>query len=142
MLAGNSRAIEVVTGLGPSIAQFAIENLGATGAVAAAAGCNAVMVSDAALLASGATRELKRGPAGLLVIETVLAVIASALSIRLLVNRRALEVAMGEGRSTPEVVRRVVIAALFAIRTGRYSIYHRPDRGRRVSNGSAIAAGR
>jgi hypothetical protein len=129
-----NRAVLGVSGLAATLSEFAITRLGRGGAIASATTCNAVFVRDAVLLASGATRELKRGPAGLLVLETAVAAIASALSIRLLFNDRALAVARGDGSSTPEVVRRVAITTLFAIHTGRYSIYLRPGHGLRATD--------
>jgi hypothetical protein len=121
-----------LSGLGGTISQFAITRLGRPGAIGSAAACNALLLRDAALLASGTIEELKRGPAGLLIVETGVAAVASVLSIRLLFNNRALGLAQGDGSSTPEVVRRVAVTALFALHTGRYSIYLRPGHGHRA----------
>jgi hypothetical protein len=136
------RALLALSGFGGTISQFAITRLGRPGAVASAAACNALLVRDVALLTSGRTRELKRGPAGLLVAETAVAALASILSVRLLFNDRALGLAQDEGSSTPEVVRRVAVTALFALHTGRYSIYLRPGRGRRAPDVDQTVAGR
>jgi hypothetical protein len=124
------RALLALSGFGGTISQFAIARLGRPGAIGSAAACNALLLRDAVLLVSGTTEELKRGPAGLLILETGVAV-ASVLSIRLLFNDRAMGLAQGEGASTPEVVRRVAVTALFALHTGRYSIYLRPGHGHR-----------
>jgi hypothetical protein len=131
-----NRAVLGLSGLAATISEFAISRLGRPGAMASAAACNAVLLRDAALLGSGATHELKRGPAGLLVLETAVAAVAAVLSIRLLFDDRALQVAQGDGSSTPEVVRRVAITTLFAIHTGRYSISLRPGHGRRAPDSS------
>jgi hypothetical protein len=134
-----NRALLGLSGLGATITEFAVGRFGRPGAMASAAACNAVLVRDTALIASGTLRDLKRGPAGLLVLETGVAALASVLSIRLLFNDRALEVARGDGSSTPEVVRRVAITTLFAIHSGRYSIFLRPGHGLRSQDGADVA---
>jgi hypothetical protein len=116
-----------------------MKHFGRAGAVATAAACNGLLVRDVVLLVSGATRRLKRGPARLLMLETGLAAVASALSIRVVFNRRALALAMEQAASTPEVVRRIAIAALFEVHTGRYSIYLRPGHGWRPQAGASGA---
>jgi hypothetical protein len=129
-----NRALLALSGFGGAMSDFAISRLGRPGAIANAAACNALLVRDAALLAPGTTGELKRGPAGLLIVETAVAALASVLSIRLLFKDRALELAQGEGSSTPEVVRRAAVTALFAVHTGGYAIYLRPGHGLRAPN--------
>jgi hypothetical protein len=96
-------------------------------------------VRDVFLLASGTTHELKRGPAGLLDFEVVIGAVALGLTIRLVLDQKALEVAMGDGRSTPDIVRRLATATVYGIHTARYTIYLRPDQGRRAPTAEPVA---
>jgi hypothetical protein len=136
-----SRVLLTLSALGSAISQQAIKRFGRPGAIGTAAVVNAVLVRDATLLATGATRQLKRGPACLLVVETALAGLASVFSIRLVCSQRALDMARGQGSSTPEVVRKAALTALFAVHTGRYSIALRPDHGQRTAAETSAAAG-
>jgi hypothetical protein len=125
--------------IGAPVTQFAIKHMGRTGAIVGAAGCGALLVRDAFLFASGTTHELKRGPAGLLDFEVVIGAVALGLTIRLILDDKALKVAMGGGRSTPDIVRRLTTAAMYGIHTARYTIYLRPDQGRRAPTAEAVA---
>jgi hypothetical protein len=140
MNTSTSRALLAAGGFGPPLTQLAIKHFGRSGAIAGAAACGALLVRDFSLLVSGTTRQLKRGPAGLLVGETVIGAVALGLTIRLVVDEGAMKVAMGDGRSTPEIVRRIALATVYAIHTARYTIYLRPDRGRRAATTESTPA--
>ena len=90
-----------------------------------------LLVRDAALIAAGAPRRLRRGPAILLWLEFVAAATATVTSFRLLPDETARDAAVTP-RPTPfEMVRRGAIGTLFGLHTLRFRIYLQPDHGRR-----------
>ncbi len=83
------------------------------------------------MVASGIPRRLRSVPALLLHLELGTGLVASLAGME-----RLLEPPAGDSTQTPsgnafETVRRVAVATLFALHTVRFSIYLRPDQGRR-----------
>ena len=126
------RAVLALSGLGFPLTQLVIRRFGKPGAVAVEVVCGGLLVRDAAMIASGVPGRLRRGPAGLLWLETASAVAAVLTGLRPLVNADAAHRAAGQGRPDRlEVVRRTAVGALFGLHTWRFRIYLQPDSGRK-----------
>ena len=117
---------------GYPLTQLAIRRWGARGAVAVEAVCAGLVVRDAAMIASGVPRRLRRGPALLLWLELGAGLVAVAAGLD---PRLAAEPAEGATSGLPvrETVRRAAVASLFNLHTIRFRIYLRPDQGRRTA---------
>ena len=127
------RIVLVVSGLGFPLTQVAIRRFDRAGAVAAQSVAVGLFVRDAALIASGAPRRLRRGPARMLWLEAAIAAVAAALCLPLVFDESARRRAAAARPATGgEAARRVAMGALFGLHTMRFRIYLTPDRGRRT----------
>lgn len=116
-------AVLCLSAVGFPLTQLVIRRWGRTGAVVSEAACTALMVRDAAMVASGAPRRLRRTPATLLWLELGAAVAATAAGLPLAMGRKP--------PFSVELVRRAAVGTLFGLHTFRFGIYLRPDQGRR-----------
>ena len=127
---------QVVLGLssaGFPLTQLAIRRLGRPGAIITEGVCVGVAVRDAASIASGAPGRLRRGPAFLLWLELVAAVIAAVAGARLTSDPGASARADTPKPDRMEAARRAMVGLLFGLHTMRFRIYLRPDHGLRTS---------
>jgi hypothetical protein len=127
---------QVVLGLGSAgfpLTQLAIRRLGRPGAIITEGVCVGVAVRDAALIASGAPSRLRRGPAFLLWLELVAAVMAAVTGARLTSDPGASARADTPKPDRMETARRAMVGLLFGLHTMRFRIYLRPDHGLRTS---------
>jgi hypothetical protein len=76
---------------------------------------------------------LRRGPATLLWLETLVGAIAVLAGIRPVLDAEARERARGSLPDRPEALRRAAVGVLFGLHTVRYRIFLRPDHGLRQS---------
>jgi glyoxylase-like metal-dependent hydrolase (beta-lactamase superfamily II) len=130
----NRRIGRVVLGLsslGLPLTQLAMRRLGPRGAMVVEAVCGGLLVRDAAMLAAGAPRRLRRGPAALLWLETLAGATAVLAGIRPVLDAGARERAQGSHPDRPEALRRAAVGVLFGLHTVRYRIYLQPDHGLR-----------
>ena len=118
---------------GYPLTQIAIRRFGRAGAVVTETACLALVVRDAAMVATGTPARLRRGPAALLYLEAAVAGSATALGIRLIIDGAAVD-RVGASPDAVEAARRAAVAALFVLHTARLRIYLRPDQGRRLSS--------
>ena len=127
---------QVVLGLssaGFPLTQLAIRRLGRPGAMITEGVCVGLAVRDAALIATGAPGRLRRGPAFLLWLELVAAVIAAVAGARLTSDPGASARADTPKPDRMEAARRAMVGLLFGLHTMRFRIYVRPDHGLRTS---------
>jgi hypothetical protein len=127
---------QVVLGLssaGFPLTQLAIRRLGRPGAMITEGVCVGLAVRDAALIATGAPGRLRRGPAFLLWLELVAAVMAAVAGARLVSDPGASARADAQKPDRMEAARRAMVGLLFGLHTVRFRIYLRPDHGRRPS---------
>ena len=115
------------------LTQLTIRKLGRPGAIVTECVCAGLAVRDAALIATGAPGRLRRGPAFLLWLELVAAVMATVAGARLASDPGALARADAPKPDRIEAVRRATVGLLFGLHTIRFRIYLGPDRGRRPS---------
>ncbi len=129
---GLGRVTLVLSGLGFPLTQAAIARFGRRGAIVVEGVCAGFLIRDAALIALGTPRRLRRGPAALLWLEALVAAAASVASMAPILSPAALRHAV-EPRpaTTSEAVRRISVGALFGLHTWRFRIYLGQDRGRR-----------
>ncbi len=127
------RVVLVASGLGFPMTQVAIRWLGLPGACLVEGVAAGLLARDVALIASGAPGRLQPVPAALLYTETATAVLAAAACLPLITDPSARERASQPSWAMPEAARRIAVGALFGFHTWRYSIYLRPDRGRRAT---------
>lgn len=126
------RAVLAVSGLGYPLTQLALRRLGRTGAAVVEGVAVGLLVRDAGLIAAGAPRRLRRGPAGLLWAEALAAAVAAAAGLALVRSAEArVEAVKGRPATRLEAVRRASIGVLFGLHTLRFRIYLRPDHGLR-----------
>jgi hypothetical protein len=94
--------------------------------------CAGLVIRDAAMIAAGAPRRLRRAPALLLWLELGAGSVATVSGLP---GLRGAASADGATSTPPawETVRRVAVAALFGLHTIRFQIYLRPDQGRRAA---------
>jgi hypothetical protein len=126
------RVVLVASGLGFPLTQVAVRWLGRPGALVVEGVAVGLLARDAALIASGTPSRLEPLPAALLYTETAMAALAAATCLPMVVDPAARARALEPRPSAPEVVRRVAVGAMFGFHTWRFSIYLRPDHGRRV----------
>jgi hypothetical protein len=127
---------QVVLGLssaGFPLTQLAIRRLGRPGAVITEGVCVGLAARDAALIATGAPGRLRRGPAFLLWLELVAAVMAAVTGARLVSDPEASARADVSKPDRLEAARRAMVGLLFGLHTMRFRIYLRPDHGLRTS---------
>lgn len=131
MSGGVGRGVLAVSGLGFPVTQLAIRRLGRGGAAIVELVCGGLLARDAAMLATGAPSRLRRGPAVLLWLETVVGAVAVLAGLRPLLSRTAREQVRDAQPDAPEGVRRAAIGLLFGLHTLRFRIYLQPTRGLR-----------
>ena len=127
---------QLVLGLssaGFPLTQLAIRRLGRPGAIITEGVCVGLAVRDAALIATGAPRRLRRGPAFLLWLELVAAIMAVVTGVRLVSDPEASARADAKKPDRAEAARRAMVGLLFGLHTMRFRIYLRPDHGLRPS---------
>jgi hypothetical protein len=117
--------------MGFPLTQLAISRFGRAGAAVVEAVSVGLLVRDVALIASGAPRRLRRGPATLLWLEGAAAGLSSVAGLRLLADAEACREASDARPSGPEAFRRISLGALFGLHTVRFRIYLQPDHGLR-----------
>ena len=125
------RVVLAASGAGFPLTQAAIRRFGAPGALAVEGISGGLLVRDAALLAAGAPRRLRRGPAILLGLETAVALAAVVAGLRPLLDTAARQHASEPHPGRAETIRRVTIGTLFGLHTLRFRIYLQPDHGLR-----------
>ena len=128
------RLVLAVSGMGFPLTQLAIRRLGRRGAVIVEATCGGLLVRDAAMIAGGAPRRLRRGPAVLLWLEGAAAAAAVVMGLGPLVDARARERALESRPDRLEAVRRLAIGTLFGLHTLRFRIFLQPDHGLRSTS--------
>lgn len=124
----------VVLGLsacGYPLTQLVIRRWGRRGAAIAEYACAGLAIRDASMVAVGVPGRLRRVPAVLLVLELGAAVAASLAGLPPLLSAQSADEAAAARTGLADNVRRVAVAALFALHTVRFGIYLRPDQGRR-----------
>ena len=89
-----------------------------------------LLIRDAALVATGTPALLRTGPARLLYLESIAALVATLAGIRLLIGDPTVG-AVARPKDRLEWLRRLSMATLFGLHTWRFSIYLQPDHGRR-----------
>ena len=105
------------------LSQLAIRHCGVTGARISEGACAALMVRDAAMVATGTTQRLRRIPAALLWCELGAAIVATAAGLPLALGRKP--------PASLEAGRRAAVGTLFGLHTIRFGIYLQPNRGLR-----------
>ena len=131
MSPGLGRVILALSSAGFPLTQIAIRRLGRRGAVVVEAVAVGLLARDAALIATGAPRRLRRGPAALLWLKAGVAALAAVLGKRLISDETARQHALDSRPSGIEAARRASVGALFGLHTLRFRIYLSPDHGRR-----------
>jgi hypothetical protein len=127
-------AILAASGLGYPLTQVAIARFGRAGVVAVQAVTVGLLVRDVALVATGTTDRLERGPAALLLVETGAALVATVANASLAtVAGREAATTRGWHVSWRELVRRAALGTLFGIHTMRFRVYLAPGSGLRPS---------
>ncbi len=121
-----------MSALGYPLTQLAIRRLGHRGALVVEAACSGLLARDAAMLATGAPRRLRRGPARLLWCEVIVATAALVTGLRLVLVKGAWEEALRQPTPPSEAARRGAVGLLFGLHTLRFWIYLQPDKGRRA----------
>jgi hypothetical protein len=111
----------VASGMGFPLTQVAIARLGRPGIVGVQAVTACLLVRAVALVATGTPGRLERGPAALLLAETVAASVATVANATLF-TRAGREAAMARGWRVGkrEIVRRVAMGTLFGLHTMRF----------------------
>jgi hypothetical protein len=121
------RLVLVVSGLGFPLSQAVIARFGRRGAVVAEGVALGLLVRDAALVAMGTPRRLRRWPAILLWLELIAAAGATVAGLAAVARPGQVVDHTRAGRA--EAVRRFTVGLLFGLHTYRFQIYLRPDRG-------------
>jgi hypothetical protein len=137
MSPATGRTVLLVSSIGFPLTQAAIRHLGRNGAVATEAVAVGLLARDVALIAAGAPRRLRRGPALLLRLETAVAALAAVTGLRLVADESARLRALEPKSVGAETLRRLAFGVLFGLHTARFRIYLSPGRGLRSSSGEA-----
>jgi hypothetical protein len=127
------QALLVLSGMGFPMSQAVLRRFGRGGAVVVEAVAVGLLARDVALVASGAPRLLRRGPAILLGLETGAAALAAAATLPLLGSAVARERALATRPAPAEALRRFALGLLFGLHTLRFRIYLGPDHGLRAA---------
>ncbi len=127
---------------GYPLTQLAVRRGGAWGAALAESVCAGLAIRDASMVASGLPGRLRKLPAALLRVEVAAGVAASLAGLHPLLSARRPGRTASPGSGAADNVRRVTVAALFALHTIRFAIYLTPGQGRRSATAAAGAAGR
>ena len=125
------RAVLGLSGMGFPLTQMAIKRFNRPGAVLVEGVCAGLVIRDAALIANGTPRRLRKFPAALLWLEIVAGVAAVIIGVLPVIDDKARERALAQRPVGLEVVRRIAVGALFGLHTWRFRIYLQPDSGRR-----------
>ncbi|MFI5042492.1 MAG: hypothetical protein ACHQNA_11715 [Acidimicrobiales bacterium] len=125
------RGVLALSGMGFPLTQLAIRRLGRGGAALVEVVCGGLLARDASMLAMGAPSRLRRGPALLLWLETLVGVVAVVAGLRPLLDEAARGRTSEPRPDAPEGVRRAAIGLLFGLHTMRFRIYLQPAHGRR-----------
>ena len=125
------KAVLTLSAAGYPITQYAIRRFGRPGAAVVELACAGLLARDTTLLAQGAPKVLRPGPAALLWLECATAAIATASNTRLLADPNPAKRATGRPYGISEWTRRPAIATLFGLHTIRFWIYLRPRHGLR-----------
>ena len=128
------RVLLGLSAMGFPMTQFTIRRFGLSGAAVCEAVCGGLLIRDAAMLARGAPGRLRRVPAVLLWLETIVAAVAALTGFRLLVDPTARHRAGQRRPDRFEYLRRAAVGTLFGLHTVRFRIYLRPDQGRSNSD--------
>jgi hypothetical protein len=121
----------VLSASGYPLTQAAIRRWGVQGQVLVETVCAGLVIRDAAMIAAGAPRRLRRVPALLLWLELGAGAVATVSGLQTLSGASSADRSSVRQR-TCESVRRAAVAILFSLHTIRFEIYLRPDRGRRA----------
>jgi len=126
------KAVLGLSGAGYPITQVVIRRFGRPGAAVVQVACLGLLARDAVMMAHGAPKVLRPGPAALLWLECAAAAVAAASNLRLVADGNPAERAAARSCGPAEAVRRLAIATLFGLHTVRFWIYLRPGQGRRL----------
>jgi hypothetical protein len=121
----------VLSASGYPLTQAAIRRWGVQGQVLVETVCAGLVIRDAAMIAAGAPRRLRRVPALLLWLELGAGAVATVSGLQTLSGASSADRSSVRQRAY-ESVRRAAAAILFGLHTIRFEIYLRPDRGRRA----------
>ena len=122
-------AVLGLSACGYPLTQLVIRRWGVRGAAVTEFVCAGLVVRDASIVADGVTSRLRTVPAALLWLELAAGATASLAGLVPLLSARA--AGRGAEIAAAENLQRVAVAALFTMHTIRFSIYLRPDQGRR-----------
>ena len=125
----------IVLGLsacGYPLTQLVVRRWGVRGAAVAESVCVALAIRDASMVASGVPGRLRTVPAALLRLELAAGLMASLAGLAPLLSARSADRDASARTGAPDTLGRAAVATLFALHTGRFGIYLRPDRGRRA----------
>jgi len=125
----------IVLGLSASgypLTQAVIRRWGTPGQVLVETVCAGLVIRDAAMIAAGAPRRLRRVPALLLWLELGAGAVATVSGLQTLSGASSADRSSVRQRAC-ESVRRAAVAILFSLHTIRFEIYLRPDQGRRAA---------
>ncbi len=92
-----------------------------------------LLTRDVAMVAAGAPHRLRRAPAILLWLETVVGLVAAFLGLRLVLDPETRRRSVDPRPGPFEGLRRTAVGALFGLHTVRFWIFLQPDRGLRVA---------
>ncbi len=122
----------VVLGLsacGYPLTQLAVRHGGMRGAAVAELACAGLAIRDASMVASGVPGRLEAIPAALLRLEAAVGVLASLAGLHPLLSGRQDGRTASPSAGAADNLRRVAVAALFALHTVRFAIYLSPGQG-------------
>jgi len=120
-----------LSGMGFPLTQLVIRRFGRRGARVVEGVCVGLLIRDAALVAAGAPRRLRRGAAILLWLELAAAAVAAGSGLRLAFDEASAAQAAEPLAEPREAVRRAAVGLLFGLHTVRFRIYLQPDKGRK-----------
>ena len=125
------RAVLALSAMGFPLTQRVIRRFGLRGALVVEAACGGLLARDAAMIAAGVPRRLRRGAAVLLWLEAAAGAAAVLTGLRPLFDATARERAVEACPDRLETARRAAIGALFTLHTIRFRIYLQPGQGLR-----------
>lgn len=126
------KAVLGLSGAGYAITQLAIRRFGRRGAAVVEVACVGLLARDVVMIARGAPKALRAGPAALLWLECAAATVAAGTNIRMIAEPNPADTAASRPCIPAEAVRRLAIATLFGLHTARFWIYLQPGQGRRL----------
>lgn len=128
------QAVLGLSGMGFPLTQLAMKRFNRPGALLVEGVCAGLLIRDAALIASGTPRRLRRFPGALLWLEAVAGVVSVIVGILPVIDDKARQRAIAQRPVGVEVVRRIAVGALFGLHTWRFRIYLQPDSGGRPAS--------